>query len=285
MLQPPLDHHYVVMHLGGAKRVVRSRDGPQLATVVDCESLTFVAAGTAHVWHTEGPIAFAHLYVAPRQLEEVIARDFDAEGRDATLNEGVGSRDPFLEPLLAKMISELGKQSRASELLLDGLLEGFYSRLAQTHGPRKARRNETAVALAPHRLRRVIEFIDANLCCPLALADLVAAAGSSQSHFSRSFHGATGSSPYSYLLRRRIAYAKVLLLTSDDPLDAIGTSCGFRQQDQFAYMFKRNVGVGPKRFRMIHCKGRARPKEFARDDQLRLRLEQRQRDAERTGND
>ena len=258
MLQPPLDHHYVVMHLGGAKRVTRSRDGPQLSAVVDCGSLTFVPAGTAHVWRTEGPVAFAHLYVPPARLEDAVNRDFDAEGRDVDLVGSVGRRDRFLEPILGRMIAVLGDESHASELLLDCLLECFYARLVQTHGPRKARRDAAASALAPHRLRRVIDFIDANLGSHLTLADLTGAAGSSQSHFSRSFHSVTGSSPYSYLLKRRIEYAKVLLLTRDDPLDAIGASCGFRQQGQFAYMFKRSVGVGPKRYRMVGCKPRAR---------------------------
>ena len=247
--QPPLDHHYVVMHLGGAKRVARSRDGPQVSTLVDCRSLTCVPAGTAYVWRTEGPIAFAHLYVPPRQLETVIACDFDAEGRDATLMECVGSRDRFLEPLMSRMIAEIGNGAQACDLLLDSVLENFYQRLAQTHGPRKARRGVQAVALAPYRLRRVLDFIDANLGVQVTLADLVGAAESSQSHFSRAFHTATGQSPYGYLLRRRIEYAKVLLLTGDEPLASISASCGFRRQDQFAFMFKRVVGVGPKRFR------------------------------------
>ncbi len=257
MVQPALDHHYVVMHLGGAKRVARQRDGPTVSTLVERNSLTFVTAGTAYVWQTDGPIAFAHLYVPPRQLEDVIARDFDAEGRDASLIERVGCRDAFLEPLMKKMIERIRTGPDASKLLLDCLLENFYSRLVEKHGLRKAPGRSAPIALAPHRLKRVLDFIDANLASDLRLADLVAAAGSSQSHFSRSFHKATGDSPYRYLLKRRIEFAKVLLLTGDHSLNAISASCGFRRQDQFALMFKRDVGIGPKRFRM--GSGRNRP--------------------------
>ena len=98
MLQPPLDHHYVVMHLGGAKHVNRRRDGPRVSAVVDDRSLTFVPAGTAYEWQTDGPIAFAHLYVPPRHLETVLEQEFDVGGDGATLIERVGHRDPFLEP-------------------------------------------------------------------------------------------------------------------------------------------------------------------------------------------
>ena len=256
MLQPPLDHHYVVMHLGGAKHVARRRDGPRVSTVVDCNSLTFVPAGTAYEWCTSGPIAFAHLYVPPIRLESVIAEEFDAEGRGATLAAQVGCRDRFLEPLFLGIIEEIRSAPVPSRLLLDGLLQNFHERLAQRGGPRKARASLQPLALAPYRLQRVLDYMEANLGRDLGLADLVGAAESSQSHFSHAFHKATGASPYSYLIGRRIAYAKVLLLSGSDSLEAISAACGFQRKDQFAFMFKRRVGVGPKRFRMAAGKGR-----------------------------
>ena len=250
MVQPPLDHHYVVMHLGGPKRVTRKRDGPSISEPIDNGSLTLVPAGTAYVWRTEGPIAFAHIYIDPHHLEDVVTKEFDAEGRDASLVEGVGTHDPLLEPLLGRMIAEIRSAGPPSKLLLDSLLESLCIRLAEKHASPSLRRISSAVALASHRLRRVLEFMDANIGCDIALADLVAAAGTSQFHFSRAFHAATGCSPYRYLIRRRIAFAKVLLLTSTDSLESISSTCGFNSKHQFAVMFKQEGGIGPKRFRM-----------------------------------
>ena len=253
MVQPPLEQHYLVMHLGGPKHVTRKRDGPTVATVVETGSLTLVPAGTAYVWRTEGPIAFAHLYIDPCHLETLVAREFDVGGRVGSLMEGVGLRDPLLEPLLERMITEIQCAAHPSKLLLDSLFESLGIRLVQKHVSGLPQARLDVVALAPHRLRRVFEFMDANIGQDIALADLVVAAGTSQFHFSHAFRLATGHSPYRYLIRRRIEYAKVLLLTGGDSLETISAACGFNRKHQFAVMFKRACGVGPKRFRMTYA--------------------------------
>jgi len=252
MVQPPLDHHYVVMHLDGAKQVTRRRDGCAVSTVAENGSLTLVPAGTAYLWRTVGPIAFAHLYVHPAQLEDFLARELDADARSVSLIDCVGSRDALLEPLFVKMLEVLGTTARPSTLLLDSLLESFMAGLTQRHLSAPMGRPTCAVSLAPHRLRRVLEFMEANLGQDLALADLVAAAGTSQSHFSRAFHLATGHSPYRYLLQRRIEYARVLLMTTVQSIEAISSTCGFNSRRQFAVMFKRSVGVSPKQFQVLY---------------------------------
>lgn len=251
MVQPPLDHHYVVMHLDGAKHVTRRRDGGAVSTVAENGSLTLVPAGTAYLWRTEGPIAFAHLYVHPGRLEDFLARELDVDARGASLIDRVGERDALLEPLFVKMLQVLESTASPSTLLLDSLLESFMARLAQRYLSAPLSTHTQAVSLAPHRLRRVIEFIEAKLGEDLALADLAAAAGTSQYHFSRAFHLATGRSPYRYLLQRRIDCARVLLMTTAQSIEAIASTCGFNSRRQFAVMFKRSVGIGPKPFQML----------------------------------
>lgn len=252
MVQPPLNEHYIVMHLGGSKHVTRRRDGAPVSAIAENRSLTLVPAGTAFIWRTSGPIAFAHLYLRPHQIEDVIASEFEMEGRGASLIERVGCCDPLLQPLFGRMIEEVEFAADASALLLDSLLESFLIRLARNHASCAIAGRFRAVALAPYRLQRVLDFIDANLGRNLCLADLVTAAGTSQFHFCRAFHAATGCSPYRYLIQRRIEYAKVLLITSGESLSAISSKCGFSSRHQFAVMFKRLVGVGPKRFWMLH---------------------------------
>jgi len=252
MVQPPLDQHYVVMHLGGAKHVTRRRDGPPVAVAVDSGSLTIVPAGTAYWWRTEGPIAFAHLYISPTRLGGVFCHEFDVEDREAAIADQVGCRDPLLESLMAAMLAEIDAAPTASTLRLDALFESFCIQLVHRHASRGLSRDSRPVALAPHRLRRVLEFIEAHLASDLSLADLTAAAGSSQSHFCRAFRLSTHASPYRYLLRRRIERAKILLLTDEMPLESVARACGFQRKHQFATIFRRTAGIGPKRFRLRH---------------------------------
>ena len=252
MEQPPLDCHYIVMHLGGAKQVTRRHDGPALSTIAEMDSLTFVPAGTGFIWRTTGPIAFAHLYLTPGQLENTISNQSDRQGDGASLIDRVGCGDLLLQRLLRAMLEEIEFSPAASALLLDSLFESLLIRLSRAHVSLPIADRFRAIALAPFRLKRVLEFIDAKLGQDIRLDDLAHAAGSSQFHFSRAFHEATGCSPYRYLIQRRIEYAKVVLITGVEPLSTVASLCGFNNQRQFAVMFKKMAGVGPKRFRVMN---------------------------------
>lgn len=249
MVQPPLDHHYVVLHLGGSKRVERRHDGPAVSTIIEDGALTIVPAGTAFTWRTAGPIAFAHLYLRPEVLDDAFADDPRGAMNGSVLIDRVGCRDHFLEPLFRRMLAAI-ESPKPSTVHLDCLLESFLIRLGQKFGSRKRGRSARSIALSPYRLQHALDFIEANLGRNLRLADLVEAAGSSQFHFSHAFRIATGVSPYRYLIDRRIEFAKLLLLTDDDSLEGISLRCGFNSSHQFAVMFKREVGVGPKKFRL-----------------------------------
>ncbi|MEO6664044.1 MAG: AraC family transcriptional regulator [Rubrivivax sp.] len=250
MVQPPLDHHYVVMHLGGPKRVARSHDGPTASAIAEPGSLTLVPAGTAYLWKTEGPIAFAHLYVPPSALEQIVEADGRA-GRGVSLADHVGFRDPLLEPIFRTMLNAVMATTTPSTLLLDALHASFLLRLGRRHssapaGPCKPSQD----ALAPHRLRQVLDYIEAHLADDLALSDLAAVAVISPFHFCRAFHLATGLSPYRYLNQRRLETARVLLLTTSASLEEVRLACGFSSKRQFGVLFKKTMGSGPKRFRL-----------------------------------
>ncbi len=230
MEQPSLDCHYIVMHLDGPKRVTRRQDGPAFSTIAEMDSLTLVPAGTAFAWCTSGPIAFAHLYLTPRQLEDTINDQLERDGDGVSMIDRVGCCDARLQPLFQAMLSEIEYAESASALLLDSLLESFLIRLTRVYASRAIAARFQPAALAPHRLNRAIDFIEAKLCENIRLNDLAHAAGSSQFHFSHSFRKATGCSTNRYLIQRRIEYAKAMLMTETESLATIASRCGFNSQ-------------------------------------------------------
>jgi AraC family transcriptional regulator len=74
-------------------------------------------------------------------------------------------------------------------------------------------------------------------------------AGISQRQFGRLFSQTTGLTPHQYVLRRRIAGAKDLLLNSQLPLTEISFILGFPSHAHFTATFKAKVGVTPNVFR------------------------------------
>ena len=247
MDQPPLDHHYVVQHLGGAKQVDRRCEGSMLTTIVEEGTLTFVPAGTEFKWHTRGPIEFAHLYISPALMARAALR-FDRVN-ELSLVDTVGCRDPLLEALYAAMREEVYSQRAASPIYLDTLLESFLIKLLLDHSTACLRDTKSRETLPSFRIRRILDFIEAHLDHALTLDDLVAVAGGSSFHFSRAFKNSVGDSPYKYLLRRRMAHAQRLLMSTDWPLPKIARSCGFPGAVNFSRSFSRLLQVTPTQFR------------------------------------
>lgn len=249
MEQPPLDHHYVAIHLGGPKLVKRWHDGPSVSTDVAVGAITVVPAGTAFSWKTDGPIGFAHLYLAPDMIGRLIQEEFDRDPRGTTLVDCVARKASLLGALFQEMLDEIERPAFASRLALDTLLQCFVVHLLRDCSTLRDNHRDVRHALAPHRLRQVLDFIEANLAADLRLSDLAAVACSSPYHFSRAFHITTGFSPYRYLILQRIERGKALLRDDSLALADAAKQSGFRSTRQFATMFKQVCGVSPARFR------------------------------------
>jgi AraC family transcriptional regulator len=247
MDQPPLDHHYVVQHLGGAKRVHRKGEGSAVSAVVESGALSFVSAGTNFRWRTEGPIQFAHLYVSPELLKETaVCLERPAE---VQLIDQVGCRDPLLETLFAAMLAQAREPGPLCANYMDSLLETFLMRLIVAHTNACVRPASGSETLASFQLNRVIDLIEAHLARHLALSELAHAAGTSVFHFSRAFRNAVGETPHQFVLRRRVARARALLRETNLPVPLVASKCGFNNPVHFARAFARLVGTTPLRFR------------------------------------
>jgi len=103
--------------------------------------------------------------------------------------------------------------------------------------------------LPGHKLRRVKEFIAANLEEDLSLAEISAVADLSQFHFARAFRKSTGMTPQQFLMRERIERAKELLSKDDLPLVEISLRTGFKNQSHFTSLFRKFTSLTPKVWR------------------------------------
>ncbi len=83
-------------------------------------------------------------------------------------------------------------------------------------------------------------------------AAVAADCGLGYSTFRRRFKAATGSSPKSYVLALRIARAKELLATTDDPIATISHAVGFTDPYYFSRLFRAREGRSPTEFRHDH---------------------------------
>jgi AraC-like DNA-binding protein len=104
----------------------------------------------------------------------------------------------------------------------------------QTHGPSPS-------------IRRVLSRIDDDPTSPLTLALLAQDAGLSRYQLIRGFARELGLTPHAYILQRRIALARRLILAGQD-LAEIALTCGFCDQSHLNRCFVRHFGVTPGRY-------------------------------------
>jgi AraC family transcriptional regulator len=100
------------------------------------------------------------------------------------------------------------------------------------------------------QLRRVKEFIDAEISNDVTISDLAAVAGLSQFHFIRAFKDSIGLPPYQYVLSERIQRARELLSNRDLSIAEVALAVGFSDASQLNRVFRKFVGVTPTAFRL-----------------------------------
>jgi AraC family transcriptional regulator len=99
------------------------------------------------------------------------------------------------------------------------------------------------------RLKRVLEYIEANLDKNMTLAELASVVNMSLYYFAVLFRQSTGLSPHRYVLNRRVERAKELLRNPKLSVLDVSINVGFEHQNNFARAFRRVSGVSPTQFR------------------------------------
>lgn len=183
-----------------------------------------------------------HLLIEPDAIERFTGRCY-REGAFRRLQGG----EPTIEHLLRALHIDVraGHPSGAGlgEAIVTALLhhlitDDAVSPLTAAHQP-----------AAPADVKRLQEWIEANLARPITLHELANERGVSVRHLSRAFQSATGHSPYKYILIRRVERAKQLISEGQLSLQEIAATVGFAHQAHMADTFRKIAGVPPLHFR------------------------------------
>lgn len=100
-------------------------------------------------------------------------------------------------------------------------------------------------------IQKVLNYIADNLNENLSVRNLADKIPMSVSHFNRVFKKYTGDSPYAYVMKMRIKKAEYLLRSTELTITAVAYETGFNSEANFIYVFTKNVGVSPGKFRKL----------------------------------
>ncbi|CAN5504140.1 hypothetical protein BH10PLA1_BH10PLA1_16480 [soil metagenome] len=101
----------------------------------------------------------------------------------------------------------------------------------------------------PAEFLAVKNFVEAQYAARLTLAKLADRVGLSVPHFCARFKQLFGAAPIAYLLHVRLHTAASLLRDTSLSVAEVGRRVGYRDIYYFSRHFKRQFGMGPRRFR------------------------------------
>ena len=198
----------------------------------------------------EEPQEFLGIGISQERLASVADA---AVGRDRWRSRPVYSEgDPALSALCTELRRVMISEPTASGSYIGAIVEAAAARLVGS-GLQIGNEDRPAVdsceSLAPALKRRIAAEINGRLSEKVTVAALAEAAGLSRSHFTRAFTASFGESPARYLLERRIARARELLLETEHPVTEIALSCGFADHAHFSTVFRKEIGLAPSAYR------------------------------------
>jgi AraC family transcriptional regulator len=106
--------------------------------------------------------------------------------------------------------------------------------------------------LAPWQARRVTAHIEEHLDARIRVSELAVLSRLSVSYFSVAFRRSFGASVQTFVARQRVERAKVLMLSTVQPLSEIALACGFCDQAHLCRQFRRITGGTPRSWRHRH---------------------------------
>jgi AraC family transcriptional regulator len=200
-------------------------------------------------WADSRPHEMLHVYLEPNFVKKT-AETCDLNYDQMAIEPQIAVRDEQLSHMAMSLLCELNAENIVGRLYADSVASAFAIQLIRRYSCLK----DVGMAkggMAPHKLRRALEYISDKLEQQSGIAlDVVAQeVGMSRFHFSRVFKESMGLSPINYIVRQRIERAKKLLTETELPIADIALQAGFSGQSHFTTFFRKLVGLTPRDFR------------------------------------
>jgi AraC family transcriptional regulator len=239
----PTGLYHVVVHAAGCQLTATHNGRIRYAGYLPADTIQFSHADEEVRCTGHGSIRFLTVSFTPeflaRHLDSLLVNSDAVELRDvrSTVDVGLAHLAQAYEAISLRGIP-------LTQLYFDTLRQAMLDRIVLRHVSRPVRRGLSEV-LVPAKVRRVIDYIEANLACDLQLVELCAVAGISRSHFARAFRNTVGMAPHTFVLQRRLARAVELLTPRKLSMREVAEQCGFADQAHLARAFKSRFGHPP----------------------------------------
>ncbi len=250
MLEHTSDYHELNVTINGRLTTEKnSASGRQIRTKGGAGNICLTPAGqpVGAVW--EKPLDSMGIMLSPEFVNQTALENRFSPKFEFT--EVYKNKDSLVENIGLTLLAEADSETPSGKLYTDSLIQTLTLHLLKNYSTANFKPETIHGGLSGYKLRRVQEFINANLEKDLSLSEIAAAADLSQYHFARAFRLSTGLTPQQYLMKQRIERAKQLLAKDDLPLVEVSLRTGFKNQSHFTTLFRKCTKFTPKLWREL----------------------------------
>jgi AraC family transcriptional regulator len=228
-------------------RVDYRSEGKQFATQAQPGHVWIIPRGMRHSSRFEGQHGGVVLSIGMQQFEHNV--NAITHGDRVELIPGFNLKDEQLTYLLLGLLTVAQGHSYADTLISDMMVNAVCIRLATCYSASKLNPVPQRGGLPLARLKKILEYIDANLDKNISLRALADAANMNLHYFATLFRKSMGMSPHQFVLNRRVERAKGLLGDRNRSILDVSLQVGFDRPNNFARAFRRVAGISPTDFR------------------------------------
>ena len=142
---------------------------------------------------------------------------------------------------LMNILAEDANRPLHERMELQGILQILLSRFLSHARQRQLTHN--------WRIQQALTYIHQHLGDKIELDTLAAEGCVSKDHLIRLFKQATGETPVSYITRRKLEHAELLLTTTSIPVKNIAAELGYNDTSYFIRVFRRHSKMSPQEYR------------------------------------
>ncbi len=157
--------------------------------------------------------------------------------------------DPFILGMVSEFVRLCAVDGVLDPVYCDAMSWALARHLIARYGQVRAQPSVVAWKLAPWRVRRITDYVDAHLTEPLRIAELAELVGVSSGYFHRAFRETLGKTPLEFINERRVQRAMQYLHRDDASMAAIALQVGFVSPSHFTRTFRQITGVNPSKYR------------------------------------
>lgn len=195
-----------------------------------------------------------NLYTADRQFPwKYVWIEFDGlRTADSLLRAGLEQDRPIYRPrsledgaLLRDHMLYFSQQTGRSSLHLVGHLSLFLDELIEC----SSNRQEPEESRQDYYIHEAVVYIQQNYQRKLTVEEVASFCKLNRIYFSRRFKEVMGCTPQQFLIQQRLTHAAGLLRSTNLPVKAVSSQCGYPNPLHFSQAFRNQYGLSPKEWR------------------------------------